>query len=191
MLASIHDANEAIGVGSDGVNDAGEGGRGSGIGSSADGWDQIAEERKRERSDSDGALLLPDDDRIVELLGRSESRQVPRVTVVVDILGVSADGNGLALGDASVDAIDGSERVDNGLVVGQGLVAAGLESVGVTADRGVKVVNRSQNRGGIPAVTVAASVDCSLLVSGLAACRKPAETYCWRQQSHCCSRTAG
>jgi hypothetical protein len=84
--------------------------------------------------------LLPDVDGRVELLGGGEVGEVPRVAVKVDVFGVAADGDGLALGDSGVDGVLGPEGVDVDFVVGQGALAAGLEGVGVAAGGRVEVV---------------------------------------------------
>jgi hypothetical protein len=110
--------------------------------------------------------LLPDVDGRVELLGGGKVGEVPRVAGVVDVFGVAANGDGLALGDAGVDGVLGPERVDVDLVVGQGAVTAGLEGVGVAAGGRVKVVGRDENRVGVFAGAVLAAVNCSLLVEG-------------------------
>ena len=138
------DVDEAVGVGLDGVDDGGVGGRGAGVGAGADGGDEVLEEGKGGRGDRDGTLLLPDVDGIVELLGGGESGEVPGVAGVVNILGVATNGGGLTGGAAIVDTPE-AHRVDNGLVVGKSTVAAGLEGFGIATGSGVKVVDGSQD----------------------------------------------
>jgi hypothetical protein len=155
------DVQEAVGVGGDGGEDGLEVGRGGGgrVGACGEGGQEVFEEGQGERGDGEGAGGLPDVDGVVELLGRGEVGEVPRVAVVVDVFRVAADGDGFALRDARVDAVFGAEGVDVGFVVGERLLAAGLEGVGVAAGGGVEVVDRGQDRVGVLAGPRLAAVD--------------------------------
>lgn len=93
-------------------------------------------------------MLSPNGQRVVKLLGGSKGRKIPGVTVVVDILDVATDGDSLALVNALVDGV-ASEGVDGGLVVGQSLVTARLESGGVAAAVDIEVVDRSEKSVGV------------------------------------------
>lgn len=70
----------------------------------------------------------------------------PRVTVVVRILRVSANSNTGALSNALVDAVDGTERIGNDLVVRKSLVTARLEGSRIARSSRVKDVNAGQDR---------------------------------------------
>jgi len=140
-LAGINYVEKIVGVGLHGVDDAGIGRRGRREGASRDGQDEVLEEGKRQGRDGDRTLLLPYDDGVVELLGGGEGGEVPGVSVVVDVLGISANSDGTTLSNVPVDAVDGPERVDDGFVVRKSLVAARLEGVCVAANGRVKVVD--------------------------------------------------
>ncbi len=73
----LDDSDEAIGLVRDGGDEGGEGGRGAGIGSSGDRGQELLEECERGGGDVERALGLPDDERVVELLGDGHGGQVP------------------------------------------------------------------------------------------------------------------
>lgn len=87
------------------------------IRASANGGIQILEEGQVGGGHGDVALRLPAEEGIVEKLGRREGAEVPWVSIVVRILGVATNGNRGALGDARVDAVNGTERVCHDFVV--------------------------------------------------------------------------
>lgn len=153
------DLDEAVGVGGDGGDDLVVGGGAGGVGADGGARDVVAEERKGGLGDGDGALGLPDEESIVELLGGGKGGEEPGVAVVKDILRVAANSDGLVLGDAAVDVVDGAERVDDDLVVGERPVRAGLESVGIAAGGGVEVVDGGEDRVGVAAAAPLTTVD--------------------------------
>ena len=160
-----NNVDEAISVGLDGVDDGSEGGGRAGVGAGADRGDKVLEEGEGGGSDGDRALLLPDVDGIVKLLGGGESSEVPRVTGVVDILGVATDGSGLTGGTAVVNTPE-AHRVNDSLVVEKSLVGAGLEGVDIATGSGVEVVDGSQDGVDVLAAAVVDEVrgDIAVLV---------------------------
>jgi hypothetical protein len=88
-----NNGNIPISILGDGVSNALEGGRVTGVCSGRDRRDEVLEERKRDVRHSDGSLLLPDVNGIVELLCRGKRSEVPGVAIVVDIFDVSSNGD--------------------------------------------------------------------------------------------------
>lgn len=153
------DVDVVVGVRLDGVVERRVGGAARRVRPRRHGGKKILEEGKGGRGDGDGALLIPHVQGVIQLLGRREGVEVPGVSVVVDVFRIPSNGDCFTLGDSAVDGVDRTERVGNGLVIRQGLVAAGLESVGVTPGLRVEGVNRAEDRVRILSVPVSASVD--------------------------------
>jgi hypothetical protein len=153
----------AVGVGLNSVDNGSESSSRGSVGTDSSRRVDILEEGKRDRSNRNRANLLPLVDGIVKLLSGSESVEVPttlvlvhaflrneidspRVTVVVRVLGVSADSNTRTLSDTLVDVVDGAERISDNLVVGESLVTARLESGRIARGSRIKDVDAGQNR---------------------------------------------
>ena len=101
----LDNGNEAIGVRADGIEDGAVLFVAVLVGASVDIGNQSLEEVERNSSDSDGLLLSPNGQGVVKLLGSGKGREIPGVTVVVDILDVATDGDSLALVNALVDCV--------------------------------------------------------------------------------------
>ena len=80
------------------------------------------------------------------------------VSIVIAVLGVSADGDGGRRRDTVVDTVDGAEGVDVDLEVGQGFVRAWLEGNGVASGCGVESVDRREDGVGVLARASASRV---------------------------------
>jgi hypothetical protein len=169
----------AVSIGLNSVDDWSESGSRRCI--SADGSRRvdILEERKRDRSDRDWANLFPLVDGIIELLSSSKSVEVPTklvwlifdfrnwinspgVTVVVRVLGISANSNTRALSNTLVDVVDGAEGISDDLVVSKSLVTAGLESGRIARGSRIEDVNASQDRVCILAGSTTSSIGKSI-----------------------------
>ena len=89
----------------------------------------MLEEAEGGRGDCERALVVPDDEGVVELLCNCKCGEIPwleekvrldelqgrqstYVTALVDIFGVPTGGDGSVGGNARVDRIDGTERID-------------------------------------------------------------------------------
>jgi hypothetical protein len=86
----------------------------------------------------------------------------PWVTVVVRVLGISANSNTRTLSNTLVDVVDGAEGISDDLVVGKSLVTAGLESGRITRSSRIKDVNASQDRVCVLAGSTTSSVGKSI-----------------------------
>lgn len=82
----------------------------------------------------------------------------PGVTVVVRVLGISADSNTRTLSNPLIDVVDGAEGISDNLVVGKSLVTAGLESGRVARGSRIEDVNTGQDRICILARSTTSSV---------------------------------
>jgi len=78
-------------------------------------------------------------------IGCQNAIDLPGVTVVVRVLGVSTNSNTRALSNTLVDVVDGSERISDDLVVGEGLVTAGLESGRIARGSRIEDVDAGQD----------------------------------------------
>ena len=157
----LDDVQVAIGIRENSIEDGVVGGGAVLIGSRCDGGDEVLEETERSGRDGDGTLGLPDGNGVVELLSGGEGQEVPGIAVVVNILDVSADGDSGALRDAVING-PGPERVRDGLVVREGLVAAWLESGSVAAETGVERMDGTEDTVAILASATGVVVDCSI-----------------------------
>jgi hypothetical protein len=70
----------------------------------------------------------------------------PGITVVVRVLGISANSNTRALSNALVDVVDGTERISDDLVVSKSLVTTWLEGGRITRGSRIEDVNTGQDR---------------------------------------------
>jgi hypothetical protein len=169
----------AVSVGLNSVDDGSESGCRRCVGADSSRRVDILEEGKRDWSNRDRANLLPLVDGIIKLLGSSESVEVPTrlvwlildfrneidspgVTVVVRVLGISANSNTRALSDALVDVVDGAERISDDLVVSKSLVTAWLEGGRIARSSRVENVNAGQDRVCILAGSTTSSVGKSI-----------------------------
>ena len=75
------------------------------------------------------------------------------VSSIVGVFKVTTSGDSSVASDATVDGIDAPERVDVDLQVGERLVRAWLERLGVTSCGRVKCMDRSQDRVGVLSAT--------------------------------------
>ena len=149
---------EAIGKRLDGRGQRREGRRGRGVGAGGDGGRELLEEGERGGGDVERAELVPDDQSIVELLSDGEGGEVPGVTAVVRVLGVAASSDGSVGSNTAVDCVDGTERVDVDLEVGEGLVRARLEGEGVASRSSVERVDGGEDGVSVLARSAAARV---------------------------------
>jgi hypothetical protein len=69
-------------------------------------------------------LLIPGVKRIIQLLGCSKGIEIPWITTLVAVFGVSANGYSSSFGDTTVDCVDRAERISDDFVVGQSPVGA-------------------------------------------------------------------
>ena len=80
------------------------------------------------------------------------------VSTLVAILGVTTSSDGSSGSNTAVDGVDRTESIDVNLQVGQGLIRAGLEGVGVTSSSRIESVDRSEDGVSIPAGTSSTGV---------------------------------
>ena len=71
---------------------------------------------------------------------------VPRITPLVDILGVPTDRNSRTFSDTRIDGIESPERVCCDFVVGQRSLGARLEGALIASSGRIKCMDRSQDR---------------------------------------------
>lgn len=160
----LHDGEESIGVGLDSLGDVGVGRGRARVVTRGSRGNEVLEEWKTGVGDGERALLLPLVEGIVQLLGGRGGRQVPVwvsflfkklskrvrnipwVTSLVDVLGVTTNSNSGTGLSVLVHTIDRAERVNNGLVVAKSAGRAGLEGSIVAGSSRVESLNRAQNR---------------------------------------------
>jgi hypothetical protein len=169
----------AVSVSLNSIDDGSEGGGRRCVSAYSSRRVDILEEGKRDRCDRNRADLLPLVNGIVKLLSSSKSVEVPTrsvwfmihsqekidspgVTVVVRVLGISANSNTRALSNTLVDVVDGTERISDDLMVGKGLVTARLESGRITRGSRIEDVDAGQDRVCILAGSTTTSVGKSI-----------------------------
>jgi hypothetical protein len=96
------------------------------------------------------------------MIHSQEKIDSPGVTVVVRVLGISANSNTRALSNTLVDVVDGTERISDDFVVGKGLVTARLESGRITRGSRIEDVDAGQDRVCIFAGSTTTSVGKSI-----------------------------
>lgn len=106
---------------------------------------ELLEEGQGDGGDIEAPKLVPAVNGVVQLLGGGEGGQVPGVAVVVDVLLVATESDTTVGGDVGVDGVDVAERVDDGLVVGESDVRAGLVGAGFAGGLGIEAVDGAED----------------------------------------------